>query len=100
MFVYDTLPYKIGRGKFQELVKKAGSIVEFAAADRNDTAVSAKSRRKHRVFDFFLGLPDLAFLSIRKYKKLRRKSRFGKQVTDLFRMQILYDIIGHDSKLM
>ena len=36
VFVYDTLPYKIGRGMFQELVKKAGSIVEFAAADRND----------------------------------------------------------------
>ena len=30
------LDYKIGRGKFQELVKKKGSIVDFVPADRND----------------------------------------------------------------
>ena len=36
VFVYDLLDYKIGRGKFQELVKKKGSIVDFAPADRND----------------------------------------------------------------
>ena len=36
VFVYDILDYKIGRGKFQELVKKTGSIVNFAPADRND----------------------------------------------------------------
>lgn len=36
VFVYDVLDYKIGRGKFQELVKKKGSIVDFVPADRND----------------------------------------------------------------
>lgn len=36
VFVYDILDYKIGRGKFQELVKKTGSIVDFVPADRND----------------------------------------------------------------
>ena len=36
VFVYDILDYKIGRGKFQELVKKKGSIVDFVPADRND----------------------------------------------------------------
>lgn len=36
IFVYDVLDYKIGRGKFQDLVKKTGSIVEFVPADRHD----------------------------------------------------------------
>lgn len=36
VFVYDALDYKIGRGKFQDLVKKKGSIVEFAPAERSD----------------------------------------------------------------
>ncbi|MBR1780415.1 MAG: DNA polymerase III subunit delta [Oscillospiraceae bacterium] len=36
IFVYDVLEFKIGRGKFQELVKKTGSIVEFAPLQRSD----------------------------------------------------------------
>lgn len=36
VFVYDVLDYKIGRGKFQDLVKKTGSIVEFAPVERHD----------------------------------------------------------------
>lgn len=36
VFVYDTLPYKIGRGKYQDQVKKLASIVEFVSPDRND----------------------------------------------------------------
>lgn len=36
VFVYDVLDYKIGRGKFQELVKKKGSIVEFTPVERHD----------------------------------------------------------------
>ncbi len=36
VFVYDTLPYKIGRGKYQEQVKKLGSIVEFVSPSRSD----------------------------------------------------------------
>lgn len=36
VFVYDTLDYKIGRGKFQDLVKKTGRIVEFVPAERGD----------------------------------------------------------------
>ena len=36
VFVYDALDYKIGRGKFQDLVKKTGTIVEFAPVERHD----------------------------------------------------------------
>lgn len=36
VFVYDALDYKIGRGKFQDLVKKQGEIVEFAPVQRHD----------------------------------------------------------------
>lgn len=36
VFYYDTLDYKIGRGKFQDFVKKQGSIVEFAPMQQHD----------------------------------------------------------------
>jgi DNA polymerase-3 subunit delta len=36
VFVYDVLELKQGRGKFTDLVKKVGNIVEFAPVDRND----------------------------------------------------------------
>lgn len=36
VFVYDVLDYKIGRGKFQELVKKVGKIVDFVPLERHD----------------------------------------------------------------
>ena len=36
VFVYDLLDYKIGRGKFQDLVKKVGHIVEFTAMEHNE----------------------------------------------------------------
>ena len=36
VFVYDVLEFKIGRGKFQDLVKRVGRIVEFAPAERAD----------------------------------------------------------------
>lgn len=36
VFVYDVLDYKIGRGKFQDMVKKKASIVDFAPVERHD----------------------------------------------------------------
>ncbi len=36
IFVYDTLELKTGRGKFPDLIKKVGSLVEFAPAGQAD----------------------------------------------------------------
>ena len=36
VFVYDLLDYKIGVGKFQNMVKKVATIVDFAPAERGD----------------------------------------------------------------
>ena len=36
VFVYDLLDYKIGVGKFQNMVKKTAAIVDFAPAERGD----------------------------------------------------------------
>ncbi len=36
VFVYDSLDYKIGTGKFQNLVKKVASIVDFAPLEQGD----------------------------------------------------------------
>lgn len=49
VFVYDTLDYKIGRGKFQDLVKKTGRIVEFVPAERGD--LLDWIRRRFRALD-------------------------------------------------
>lgn len=49
VFVYDVLDYKIGRGRFQELVKKTGRIVDFAPAERGDLLDWV--RRRFRALD-------------------------------------------------
>lgn len=49
VFVYDVLDYRIGRGKFQDLVKKTGSIVDFAPAERGD--LLDWIRRRFRALD-------------------------------------------------
>ncbi len=49
VFVYDVLDYKIGRGKFQDMVKKTGAIVAFDPASRSD--LLDWIRRRFRALD-------------------------------------------------
>ncbi len=46
VFVYDLLEYKIGNGKFQNLVKKTAEIVDFAPLDQGDLVDWVRRRFK------------------------------------------------------